>query len=177
MSTPSTPTAPARPVSAAERAESEPLPWVANGLAAGLLGASIVALFFLLVDLLAGRPFWTPTLLGAALFRGELPTPGTPAEALMVAACTAVHVAVFVGFAVPAAFWALARLPSARGPGRSTLLALAFFAGLRGRLREPRRAVRSRPHRHARRGPRGRGERARRGRDGELPLRARARRA
>src|SRR5574341_1641955 len=35
----------------------------------GLLGAATVALWFLVVDALAGRPLYTPTVLGAALFR------------------------------------------------------------------------------------------------------------
>jgi hypothetical protein len=128
MSTPSTPTTSPRPA-VADRPEAESLPWVANGIAAGLLGASSVALFFLVVDLLGGRPFWTPSLLGSALFLGELPAPGTAPQGVLVIAYTAVHVAVFIGFAVPAAFWALARLPSSRGPGRPALLALGFFAG------------------------------------------------
>jgi hypothetical protein len=129
MTPPSTPTAPSRPAAGAAPSETEALPWVANGLAAGVLGASVVALFFGVLDLLAGRPFWTPSLLGTALFRGELPPAGAPPDGLLVLAYTAVHVVVFIGFAVPAAFWALAHLPSARGPGRSSLLALAFFLG------------------------------------------------
>ncbi len=114
------------------REETESLPWVACGIEAGLLGASVVAVFFLVVDLLAGRPFWTPYLLGAVLFRGHLPAAGTEPEPLLWLAYTGVHVTVFIGFAVPAAFWALARLPSSRGPGRTSLLALALFLGFEG---------------------------------------------
>ncbi len=44
----------------------------AEGIVAGLLGAAVIALWFLLVDALRGRPFFTPSLLGAALFRREL---------------------------------------------------------------------------------------------------------
>ncbi len=40
-----------------------------EGMIAGLLGAATVALWFLVVDALAGRPLYTPTVLGAALFR------------------------------------------------------------------------------------------------------------
>ncbi len=48
-------------------------PWtriVREGLAAGLLGAAAVALWFLLYDTAAGLPLRTPALLGAALFHG-----------------------------------------------------------------------------------------------------------
>ena len=109
--------------------EAETTPWVANGIAAGVLGASVVAAFFLVVDLLAGRPFWTPSVLAAALFRGELPAAGSTPEPVMVLAFTGLHVAVFVAFALPAAFWALAHFPSSEGPGKAGLLAVALFAG------------------------------------------------
>lgn len=41
---------------------------VGEGLLVGAMGAASVALWFLLVDSLAGRPLYTPTTLGAALF-------------------------------------------------------------------------------------------------------------
>ena len=41
-----------------------------EGMIAGVLGAAAVALWFLVLDSLSGRPFWTPTVLGTALFRG-----------------------------------------------------------------------------------------------------------
>jgi len=40
-----------------------------EGMIAGILGAAAVAVWFLLLDALSGRPFWTPTVLGTALFR------------------------------------------------------------------------------------------------------------
>ena len=43
---------------------------VRDGLAAGLIGAVCVALWFLLVDAIAGRPFYTPAILGSATFFG-----------------------------------------------------------------------------------------------------------
>ena len=39
-----------------------------DGLIAGLLGATAVALWFFIVDLIAGRPFFTPVGLGRGLF-------------------------------------------------------------------------------------------------------------
>ena len=109
--------------------EAEALPWVSQGIEAGLLGASLVALFFLAIDVLAGRPVWTPHALGAALFRGELPAPGSPLEPVLVLAYTVLHGTVFIGFGVPAAFWMLTRAGSARGPLRAGLLAVLLFAG------------------------------------------------
>ena len=41
-----------------------------EGITAGLLGAATVALWFLIVDTLNGRPLYTPNLLGTAVFHG-----------------------------------------------------------------------------------------------------------
>ena len=38
-----------------------------EGAIAGIIGASVVALWFLMVDSIAGRPFFTPAVLGASL--------------------------------------------------------------------------------------------------------------
>jgi hypothetical protein len=70
-----------------------------EGMIAGALGALTIALWFLLVDSIAGRPLWTPTVLGTALFRGGagLGTPETLTVSLeMVLMFTWVHVLVFV---------------------------------------------------------------------------------
>jgi hypothetical protein len=39
-----------------------------EGFIAGLIGAAAVALWFLAIDALAGRPFFTPAMLGSAVF-------------------------------------------------------------------------------------------------------------
>jgi hypothetical protein len=39
-----------------------------EGIIAGVLAAGVVAIWFLIVDSLAGRPFYTPAVLGTALF-------------------------------------------------------------------------------------------------------------
>jgi hypothetical protein len=45
-----------------------------EGIVAGVLGALTVALWFLVVDMMHGRPFYTPTVLGQVLFgRGVWP--------------------------------------------------------------------------------------------------------
>jgi hypothetical protein len=43
---------------------------VREAVVAGLLGAAAVAIWFLLLDLLRGQPFFTPAALGSALFDG-----------------------------------------------------------------------------------------------------------
>jgi hypothetical protein len=40
-----------------------------DGIVAGILGAATVAVWFFIIDLLNGRPLYTPTVLGTALFR------------------------------------------------------------------------------------------------------------
>jgi hypothetical protein len=41
-----------------------------QGIVAGVLGAATVAIWFFLVDIFRGQPFYTPNVLGTALFRG-----------------------------------------------------------------------------------------------------------
>ena len=41
-----------------------------KGFVAGVIGAGSVALWFLIVDMIAGRPFFTPAVLGSAVFSG-----------------------------------------------------------------------------------------------------------
>lgn len=87
--------------------ETGPIPAVyAEGLLAGVVGAVTVAIWFLIVDLVNGRPFYTPTVLGAALFRGGagLESPESLAPSFEVALTfTWVHVLVFLVIGVAAA--------------------------------------------------------------------------
>jgi hypothetical protein len=41
-----------------------------EGFVAGLIGAATIAVWFLILDAIQGRPLYTPTVLGTALFRG-----------------------------------------------------------------------------------------------------------
>jgi len=41
-----------------------------EGIVAGLIGAATVAIWFFIADAINGRPLYTPTVLGTALFRG-----------------------------------------------------------------------------------------------------------
>lgn len=69
-----------------------------EGIIAGIVGALAVALWFLVVDLAHGRPFYTPTVLGTALFgRGVWPATleTVPPSFEMVAMFTWVHLLAF----------------------------------------------------------------------------------
>jgi hypothetical protein len=69
-----------------------------EGIVAGIFGALTVAVWFLVVDLMLGRAFYTPTVLGTALFgRGVWPATleTMPASLEMVAMFTWVHVLAF----------------------------------------------------------------------------------
>ena len=69
-----------------------------EGIIAGILGGLTVAVWFLVVDLVQGRPLYTPTVLGTALFgRGTWPTTleTLPPSLEMVAMFTWVHLLAF----------------------------------------------------------------------------------
>lgn len=103
--------------------------WVREAILAGAVGAAVIAVFFLVVDSIAGRPLWTPHALGAALFRGGFPDPGEPIDLALVVGYTAVHGAVFTAVALIAAFEVLSRRPSASAL-RFLGLAAALFVGM-----------------------------------------------
>lgn len=69
-----------------------------EGLVAGLVGAATVALWFLIIDAVQGRPLYTPAVLGAALFsRGAgLPAADARPDLGMVLMFTWVHGLAFV---------------------------------------------------------------------------------
>ena len=82
---------PASPTADASRLYQE-------GMIAGVIGAATVALWFLLLDTVSGRPFYTPTVLGTALFRhgAGLASPETlPVSMEMVWMFTWVHALAF----------------------------------------------------------------------------------
>jgi hypothetical protein len=70
-----------------------------EGVIAGILGAATVAIWFLIVDAFNGRPLYTPTVLGTALFKGGqgLTSPESLSVNLdMVLMFTWVHGLVFI---------------------------------------------------------------------------------
>jgi hypothetical protein len=65
-----------------------------EGIVAGVLAAVTVAVWFFVVDIFQGRPFYTPTVLGTALFgrgAGLAPLETTPSSLEMVLMFTWVH--------------------------------------------------------------------------------------
>jgi len=68
-----------------------------DGLIAGMIGAVIVALWFLVLDAIAGRPFYTPALLGGVLLHGSTSISQEVIIApLEIAAYTAFHFVAFI---------------------------------------------------------------------------------
>ena len=96
-----------------------------EGLAAGLLGAAAVAVWFLGVDLAGGRALATPNLLGKVLLFWEAnPTPDLSRAA--VVGYTVAHLLAFAGIGLLAA--KLIRLATIRPYMRMALfLVLLFF--------------------------------------------------
>jgi len=115
---------------AAARSGADPFgSWVVHGVLAGFVGAFVIAFFFLVLDLEAGRPLRTPHVLGAWLFRGEMPPPGAAVEPVLVLGYTAVHGVVFLGFGLAAAFEALSGARRLRHEFlAAAIAALALFA-------------------------------------------------
>jgi len=77
-----------------------------EGIEAGLAGAATIAAWFLVLDVVRGHPFYTPTVLGIAIFRGihALGNPANVAPSFeMVVSFTWVHVLVFLLFGMAAA--------------------------------------------------------------------------
>ena len=74
-----------------------------EGIGAGVIGAAVVASWFLLFDLARGRPLLTPALLGTAVFQGA----PSPAELHVsfapVIGYTILHGLAFIAFGVIAA--------------------------------------------------------------------------
>jgi hypothetical protein len=95
MTTPQDMTKPAAPESGGARTSR----LYEEGIVAGLLGAATIAVWFLILDAIQGRPLYTPTVLGTALFRSGVGL--TAPEKLvtsfeLVVWFTWVHVLVFV---------------------------------------------------------------------------------
>ena len=69
---------------------------VLDGLFTGMIGALAVALWFLVLDLFAGRPLYTPALLGTLLLHGGEAARQTIVAPLEIAAYTAFHFVAFI---------------------------------------------------------------------------------
>ena len=66
-----------------------------EGFIAGCIGAGAVALWFLIVDMINGRPFFTPAMLGGAVFFGDQPSQVVIGYSRVIG-YTMIHVSAFV---------------------------------------------------------------------------------
>jgi hypothetical protein len=91
-------------------------PYLGHGLVAGLIGATIVAVWFLIYDAARGRPLRTPSLLGAAAFRGVTDPETVPTATGLVVQYSVLHGVVFalVGMLVAYLIVSAQREPSGR---------------------------------------------------------------
>jgi hypothetical protein len=71
-----------------------------EGVIGGLLGATLVAVWFLVYDAARGAPFRTPTLLGSAAFEGVQYPQATPFSTGLVVQYTVLHGVVFALFGI-----------------------------------------------------------------------------
>jgi hypothetical protein len=94
---------------------------VREGVIVGVLGAMAVALWFLLVDTLAGVPLQTPVALGGALLGG---VPGS-SDTMALVGYTAFHFGAFMGVGILASY--STRLAERR-PHVLALFLLLFFS-------------------------------------------------
>jgi len=94
-----------------------------EGFVAGLIGAGAVALWFLAVDTIAGRPFFTPAMLGDALFWGRRDPSQVVIAFPTIIAYSMIHAVAFaiVGFIAAGLAWEVEHVPS------TLFLVVVFF--------------------------------------------------
>lgn len=95
-----------------------------KGLVNGLVGAAAVALWFLVLDIVRGRPFYTPGALGSLLFLGAASPAEVRVGAALIAAYTVLHLAAFAGVGLLLE-WSAGRIE--RAPGLWLIALLAFI--------------------------------------------------
>lgn len=118
------------PITSASQS-SYTLGWPAEGVIAGTIGAVTLAVWFLILDLIQGRPFFTPTLLGTAFLKGidKIPAVGELQVSFdIVAWFTFVHWLVFAIIGCAAA-WLLGLAEHNPNLGFGILLLFVFFEG------------------------------------------------
>jgi putative oxidoreductase len=78
-----------------DAAVNTPRPLVREGVIAGVIGATVIAVWFFFVDIIVGEPLFTPTTLGRGLLSIFGPVPESQSPLLMVAIYTVFHYAAF----------------------------------------------------------------------------------
>jgi len=102
----------------------EERPVLRDGVIAGLIGATVVAVWFLIFDIARGRPLLTPALLGSAVFEGITDPSQVVVSIGPVFFYTLLHGVAFVGFGVVAASLILA---AEREPALLIAFAILFI--------------------------------------------------
>jgi len=97
---------------------------VREGMVAGLLGAAVVAVWFLIFDLGRGQPLFTPAALGSTLFLGAATVDEVMITATTVLGYTVLHFVVFI----MAGFLAAAIAAAADEQPPLIIAAVLFFA-------------------------------------------------
>lgn len=97
-----------------------------DGFFAGILGATVVALWYLVLDTLAGRAFYTPSLLGSLLFRSAPDAASVAVQPAIVAWYTAVHFLAFLGIGMIAS-WLAAQFEKFPAVGIAMLFLFVLF--------------------------------------------------
>jgi hypothetical protein len=98
--------------------------YVREGIIAGLIGAALVAVWFLIYDAARGRPFRTPSLLGAATFEGVTNPAAVPTASHYVLPYTVLHGVVFAMIGVLIAYLIVS---TQREPSRVLILFIALM--------------------------------------------------
>jgi hypothetical protein len=86
-----------------EAAVHTPRPLVREGVIAGIIGASAIAVWFFFVDLIAGHPLFTPSTLGRGLLSILGPVPANQSTFVIVLVYTLFHYAAFIVLGMVAA--------------------------------------------------------------------------
>jgi hypothetical protein len=97
---------------------------VREGVVAGLIGAAVVATWFLLSDLARGQPLFTPAALGSTLFLGATSVEAVTVNAVTVIGYSVLHIAAFI----VAGFLAAGIAAAADEQPPLVLAAILFFA-------------------------------------------------
>jgi hypothetical protein len=121
-------TDPVQPAVASPEARSRSLPSqvLEDGFFCGVLGAGLVAVWYLLLDLIAGRPFFTPALLGSIMFGGVRDATAVVIGPRIVAWYTAAHFFAFLVIGVISA-WLAAQFDRFPAVGIAMLFLFVLF--------------------------------------------------
>jgi len=95
-----------------------------DGVVAGVIGAAVVAIWFLVLDVARGQPFLTPSMVGSVLFLGDSLEAASTLNVVMVFAYTGVHGVLFL-LAGCLLSWMVAQVE--RNPQLGLVLLLLFL--------------------------------------------------